>query len=531
MVDQGVFHRDLTCDCSNAKTPNICGCGFRPPGVTRRQTQASQNRDNGSIAMKLGISRKLFILFFLFILIFYGTVFNLFIKVQDMSKVSARIVRINNQVAALSGNLQDHLIDMEVNDKKFRVLKNPIYFEYFETARQAYNNDLEQIIRLDSNAYRLSGRWADIQQTYRSYTVYHSMEAFTKMPAHWGQQDVITRWMGDITKAVKTNDDRIKQALIRINDQSRQVVRNGMIGFGISIIVGVLGIVFISKSMLTPLNRLKTGLTQISNDNYTHNIAVESADEFGELAHTFNDMCRQLKADDDIRSDFIATLSHEIRTPLSSIQESVNMVIEELLGPVNEKQKKFLKLADSEITRITSLLNHLLDISVLASEARCPEPVPLSPNRLVKEAVRLLEPTAKIRQTTLEHLYMEDAPMVLGEKKEIMQVLMNIIGNAVKFSDKKGHVKIRLSFSRNREYLSFHISDTGPGIPKEKHTLIFKKYYRAEEVRQHMDGVGLGLNISKRIIQAHNGEITVTNNKECGCTFSFTLPIQKEIRA
>ena len=60
--------------------------------------------------------------------------------------------------------------------------------------------------------------------------------------------------------------------------------------------------------------------------------------------------------------------------------------------------------------------------------------------------------------------------------------------------------------------------------------MIFKKYYRAEEVRQHMDGVGLGLNISKRIIQAHNGEITVTNNKECGCTFSFTLPIQKKIR-
>ncbi|MCP4718775.1 MAG: HAMP domain-containing histidine kinase [Desulfobacteraceae bacterium] len=444
-----------------------------------------------------------------------------------MSKTSARIVSINNQITRLSNNLRDSLMDMEVNGKKFRLLKNPLYLDYFETARQAYRRDLDQIIGLNSDIYQLSELWMQIEQTYEKYTSAHAGDNFF-MPLQGEPEDLVVQWMSTIAAAQKSNDTRIEQALIRINNQSREIVRNGVIGFGISIVVGVFGILFITRSMLTPLNKLETGLTQISNDNYTHEITIASNDEFGQLAATFNDMSRQLKADEEIRSDFIATLSHEIRTPLSSIQESVNMIIEEILGPVNEKQKKFLKLANSEITRITSLLNHLLDTSMLESGVEKPDPTPLEPNGLIREAVRRLDTPAKIKHATLNTHPLLDAPRVLGEKKEIMQVLMNIIGNAIKFSDENGQVDIRISTPRDDGFLNFHISDTGPGIPKEKHSLIFKKYYRAKEVRKHMSGVGLGLNISKRIVQAHGGQISVENNTDKGCTFSFTLPVQKQ---
>ena len=479
--------------------------------------------------MRLGIPRKLMIFFSLFILIFYGTVVDLFIKVQDMSKRSARIVTINNQIAELSENLQDSLMDMEVNDKKFRLLKNPLYFDYFETARQAYNQDLGQIIRLDSGTFQSLDPWIQIQQTYQKYTGFRPRQTYMDVPAHWEQEDLIVQWLNVITKARKTNDTQIEQALIRINSQSKRIVRNGVIGFGISIIVGLLGVLFISRSMLTPLNKLKLGLTRISTDNYSHVVDIASKDEFGELADAFNDMSRQLKADEDIRSDFIATLSHEIRTPLSSIQESVNMIIEELFGPVNEKQKKFLKLANSEITRITSLLNHLLDTSMLESCAGKPKLAPLDPNQLILEAIQCIDAAAKIKQTTLQAHHLTLAPLVMGEKKEILQVLMNILGNAIKFSDEKGQVDVWISKSRQDGFLNFNISDTGPGIPKGKNTLIFKKYYRAKEVRNHMSGVGLGLNISRRIVQSHGGKIVVKNNPDKGCTFSFTLPVQKNM--
>ena len=482
----------------------------------------------GSYRMTLGISGKLFILFSLFILIFYGTVFDLFIKVQDMSKTSDRIVRINNQVAVLSENLRDRLLDMEANHKKFRLLKKEVYFGYFETARKAYNRDLDQIIDLNSDPHPASDLWTHIRQTYTEYTAFRSMDTAAGKLLHWDDKNMIDQWMAAIVTAGKNNDIQTQEALIRINDQSRKIVRNGVIGFGISIIAGVVGILFISRSILTPLNKLKAGLTQVSNDNYLHKIEIASKDEFRELADTFNDMSRQLRADDDIRSDFIATLSHEIRTPLSSIQESVNMITEELLGPVNHKQKKFLKLANSEISRITELLNHLLDISMLESGSDTFDHRPLNPNRLVNEAIRLVEPAASAKQTILRSNPLPDAPHVIGEKKEVMQVLMNIIGNAVKFSDKSSRVDIRLSKKTGDAFLHFYISDNGPGIPADKHTLIFKKYYRTKEVRNHMSGVGLGLNISRRIIRAHGGKIGVTNNKKKGCTFWFTLPVQNK---
>ncbi|WP_232364251.1 HAMP domain-containing sensor histidine kinase [Desulforapulum autotrophicum] len=479
--------------------------------------------------MKLGISRKLILFFSLFILIFYGTVVDMFIRVQDMSKISSRIVTINNQIAELSKNLQDSLMDMEVNDKKFRLLKNPLYFDYFETARKAYLRDLDQIIHLESHPWGFLKDWKKIQQKYGEFTGFRPPKSLMDLPSQWEQEDLIIQWMDLISKAREANDLKIKQGLIQINRQTRQVVRNGVIGFGISMVVGLFGILFISKSMLTPLNKLKQGLTQISTDNYAHEVVVSSRDEFGELADAFNAMSHQLKADEDIRSDFIATLSHEIRTPLSSVQESVNMIIEEILGPVNERQKKFLKLAGSEITRITSLLNHLLDISMLEAGTQKSNPAPFDPNQLIVEAIQSLDTTAKRKHTVVKAHTLIRAPRVMGEEKEIMQVLMNIIGNAIKFSDENSLVDIWLSKSREDGFLSFNISDNGPGIPREKHGLIFKRYYRAEEVRNHMSGVGLGLNISRRIVQSHGGKIFVENNIDKGCTFTFTLPVEKSI--
>ncbi|MCG8687696.1 MAG: HAMP domain-containing histidine kinase [Desulfobacterales bacterium] len=478
--------------------------------------------------MRLGISKKLFLFFSVFILIFYGTVFDLFITVRDMSNTSAGIVGINNRIAVLSENLSDSLADMDVNDKKFRLLKKESYFEGYEAARKAYNRDLNEIMGLVPILPPEPDLWREIKQTYGTYTLYRSKEAVMSNAPPWGDEARISNWMASISKARKINEDQIEKALLQINNLSRQIVKNGMVGFGISIIVGLCGVVFISRSMLSPLNKLKTGLNQVSNDNYAHEIEIFSNDEFEELATTFNDMSRQLKADEEIRSDFIACLSHEIRTPLSSVRESVSMIIEEVLGPVNEKQKKFLKIANSEIIRITSLLNHLLDTSMLGQGANDIQPKPLDPNHLAQDAVNRLVSIAKTRQVSLAFTPLPQAPRVAGEKKQIIQVLLNIMDNAVKFSPQDGQVDIKIEKPGIPGKLTFKISDQGPGIPEDKQSLIFKKYYRAKEIRQHMDGVGLGLNISKRIIQAHGGKIMVHNNPDRGCTFSFTLPIHKK---
>ncbi len=478
--------------------------------------------------MTPGISKKLFIFIFLFILIFYGTVFGLFVKVQQMSDASARIVGISNRIAVLSKNLKDSLIEMDTNIKKLKLLKKEVYFDYFESARRTYQTDFLQILALDKIRETPAGFWSDIDKAFGSrIRPGMPMQALMDDTVVWMEPGVMEQWTGAIAAARKDNEARIEASLIQISRLSRQVVKNGMIGFGISILVGIMGVLFISRSIIVPLNKLKSGLKSISRDNYSYEMQVSSRDEFGQLAATFNDMNRQLKADEEIRSDFIATLSHEIRSPLSSIRESVNMLTEEVLGPVNEKQKKFLTIAGNEIARITSLLNHLLDASMLVAGDEKRQIRPFDPNALVDSAVLSITPGAKSREIAIGFTPLKQAPMVKADEKEIMQVMINILDNAMKFSPGNSRVDIRLTRGPGKQFLTCGISDQGPGIPEDKKTLIFKKYYRAREVRKHMNGVGLGLNIARRIIHANGGAIFVKNNPDKGCTFSFTLPVHQ----
>ncbi|HRF90548.1 MAG TPA: HAMP domain-containing sensor histidine kinase, partial [Desulfobacter postgatei] len=328
-----------------------------------------------------------------------------------MSDTSARIVGISNRIAVLSNDLKNSLLDMDVNIKKLKLLKKEVYFDYFGAARLNYQKVLVEIIDLDRRRGTPAGHWGNIDRTFGGYI--HSgvskgeavNEGYT-----WIADDVMDQWMTRIAAARKDNEDKIEQALILINRLSRQVIRNCMIGFGISILVGIMGVWFISRSIIVPLNKLKSGLKRVSDDNYTYEMDIRSKDEFGELAAAFNDMNRQLKADDEIRSDFIATLSHEIRSPLSSIRESVNMLTEEVLGSVNDKQKKFLTIAANEIARITSLLNHLLDTSILVSGIIKRQVAPFDPNQLVQSAILSITPGAKARGIRTEFTPLAQAP-------------------------------------------------------------------------------------------------------------------------
>ena len=468
------------------------------------------------------------ILFSLLIFIFYGTLLVLFVNIQNLLETSQQIISINNQVETVSKGLLDSLLSMDVNAKKFKLLKKNVYLTYFNTSKKEFSESLNQIIELVS-PHPISIEWKKVQQSFQNHQSNHPIQqnSAQKDDEPWVEDSLMNDWIEEISSARKKNQDKIEQALIKINNLGRQSFKNSIIGVFVSIIASILGAIFISKSMINPIKQLKQGLNDISKDNYNR-IEINSKDEFSELASAFNNMSRQLKEDDDIRSDFIATLSHEIRTPLSSIRESVNMIIEKVLGPVNETQTKFLKIASSEISRISDLLDHLLDVSMLESDSRKIDPEPIDPNLVLREVSNSLIAKGKINNVKIRLHEIPNAPMVVGVKKEIIQVLLNIVYNAVKFSDVDGFVDIFLLDKKNSHELIFQISDQGPGIPEEEQFLIFKKYYRAKDVRKHMDGVGLGLSISKRIIHAHGGRIYVENNREKGCSFFFTLPKTNE---
>jgi signal transduction histidine kinase len=238
-------------------------------------------------------------------------------------------------------------------------------------------------------------------------------------------------------------------------------------------------------------------------------------------------MAARLTEEERMRSDFISMLSHEIRTPLTSIRESVNLISEEVMGDINEKQRRFLLIASHELERITTLLNHLMQISRLEAGAVEIHPRSIDLDEFVQSTISRLIPAAEAKDISIGSEIDTTISGFYCDPDNMQQVLLNLIGNAIKFSPQGSDilVSVKRDESGKSPNLVFSIRDHGQGIPEEEQALVFHKYYRASGTRDEVDGVGLGLSISKHIVETHGGEIGVRSKPGEGSTFSFTLPV------
>ncbi len=476
------------------------------------------------MSFKLGVKQKLSLIFFLFFLIFSGTVSILLFNVQKMVETTENIVVKNNKIDALTETLMASLLDMDANHKKLNILKKDRYSEYFNQAKIIFEEALKQAVQLSSST-RSGKTWQEFQYSYRRHrTGLWNEGSPPEIGSKWVTEQVVSSWVERIRRGKHQNQQGIELALRELNEWSRFSASNGLYGFLISILFGFVGIWFITQSIFKPLKILAKALKRISIDKFHQPISLKGGDEFNELAASYNDMSRQLYEEENIRNEFIATLSHEIRTPLSSIRESVNMIGEEVFGPINDKQRKFLKIAGVEIQRINKLLNYLLNVSILESDVRKKKSGRFDTGQLLLSSTEIFASFAENKKVTLSIKDTTGCPDLYGVREELQQVFVNIIGNAVKYSPERGSVMVSWMKDKKRKFLLFQVSDTGPGIADDELSLVFTKYYRTKTVRGHLDGVGLGLAISRKIVTSYGGKIQVTNNKGSGCTFSFTLP-------
>ncbi len=475
-----------------------------------------------------GITGKLLIWFLAIAAIFYGTILLLYSNFQQVVHISERIVSKNYAVSDSSKRMLENLLRMEENEKKYHLLKKKDYLTFFTDAREEFEAGLVKVLALANRGETISPHWQAVFENYRQYSVNEIRKADpdNDVPeSAWIPERIINDWIQMISEARLENQMEVEEATRELNRRGIQSVRNALIGLGISSLVGLLGIIFLAYSMIRPLKELMRGIRSISKDRHSEPLHIHSKDELGELAAAFNEMADRLRQEEQLRSDFISMLSHEIRTPLTSIRESVNMIEEEVMGPINTRQRKFLEIAGSEIGRICDLLNHLMQASRLEPGALKLSREPVDIYSLVTACVDSLKPTAEAKEVQITSEIPPDIPDVLGDAHSLQQVFLNLVGNAVKFSDTKSRIWIRAGAIDKRNRLTFSIIDTGPGILEEDQAKLFNKFYRAASVREHLDGVGLGLSITKNIIEAHGGTIWVESQIGQGSTFSFTLPV------
>lgn len=479
-----------------------------------------------------GITGKLLIWFFAIVAFFYGTILLLYVNFQQVVHLSESIVSKNYAISDLSKRMLENLISMEENEKKYHLLQRQDYLEFFIRARQEFEAGLNRVLVLADQGADLSPNWQAVAEAYEQYppmpvdaTAQPPPEAVAQGGSLWIPETVINEWIEQISAARLENSLEVENATRELNRRGVQSAHNALIGLGIASLVGLLGVVFLSYSMIRPLKELMRGIRSITKNRSSSPLQIHSKDELGELAAAFNEMTDRLRQEEQLRSDFISMLSHEIRTPLTSIRESVNMIEEQVMGPINDRQQKFLEIAGSEIGRLCDLLNHLMQASRLEPGALQLNHGPVDTYALVADCVQSLKPSVEAKQVHVMTEIPPETPDVRGDGQYLRQVFLNLIGNAVKFSEPGTRIWIRVGLQTVQQQITFSVVDTGPGILDEEIGNLFNKFYRATNVREHLDGVGLGLSITKNIVEAHGGTIWVESRVGQGTTFSFTLPL------
>ena len=238
---------------------------------------------------------------------------------------------------------------------------------------------------------------------------------------------------------------------------------------------------------------------------------------------------RELKKLDQLKSDFISSVSHDIRSPINSVQESIALILDGIVNTNEEKGKSVLQIAKRSIERLSKMINDLLDFSKLEGGKLRLHIDSADIQILVDESLASLKSLADRKKIKLEFKHTADFPKVPCDAERLIQVFINLIGNAIKFTPECGTITVETKVDNARALISFR--DTGIGIKKEHLSRIFERFEQVDGADSGgVKGTGLGLAICKEFIKLHDGDIWVESELGKGSKFIVVLPLKQQAR-
>ena len=243
--------------------------------------------------------------------------------------------------------------------------------------------------------------------------------------------------------------------------------------------------------------------------------------------YVFRDVTHEREVD-RMKSEFVSLVSHELRTPLTSIKGYIDLLMDGDAGELTEEQQEYLEIAKNNADRLVALINDLLDVSRIESGRMELNRTPLDLTHLIADAAQSLRPQLEAKGQRLVLELNEKLPTVLGDADRVTQILTNLLSNAYKYTPAGGTITVAAQ-AGEKDCICVDVRDTGIGLSAEEQGKLFTKFFRAKNrTTQEVGGTGLGLTISRSLVEMHGGEMTVASTPDEGSTFSFTLPTTQQ---
>jgi two-component system sensor histidine kinase GlrK len=351
--------------------------------------------------------------------------------------------------------------------------------------------------------------------------------------------------------------DRLHRQMLRIRRASRQALRKdaaairqesdqaelvAQLAALAALFVAMVASLVVSASVVRPLGRLTRGTRELARGNFSARATPGGSAEMVSLAEDFNRMAERLGALDQLKKDLVSNVSHDLKAPLASMQETTRLLLDELPGPLTDKQRRLLTLHQQSAERLSRMIADLLDLSRL--EGREPEErrQPEDLRALLTTAVEELQNLAREKKLKVHLEVPMKAILFPCHGPSLVQAFQNLVSNAVNFTPPGGEIGARLEEQapgRERWWwrrsggrrdgggdersILVEVWDSGPGVPEEHKERIFDRFHRVDPERKGQQGTGLGLAIARAIVLRHGGSLWVEDRPGGGSSFRMLL--------
>jgi signal transduction histidine kinase len=313
-----------------------------------------------------------------------------------------------------------------------------------------------------------------------------------------------------------------------IGENFRMAMNDALVYAGLAAFAaGGIASLLLSRRLMAPVKSMMQASQRIAEGDYSKRVPASTTssasnhDELDQLAHSFNRMAEKLEQIENMRRQLIADVSHELRTPLTAIKGSMEGLIDGVLPAEQSTYESVYREAD----RLQRLVEDLQELSPVESGGIKLTLKPININLLIHNALQRMQPAFDEKKIKLESDIHDILPRVKADEDRILQVIINLLSNALQFTPKKGMVKV--SAAKYKNDLVISITDTGIGIKPRDIEHIFERFYRADKSRSRQEGggSGIGLTIAQSLVHAHGGRIWVESEGEGkGSVFHFSLP-------
>jgi signal transduction histidine kinase len=444
-----------------------------------------------------------------------------------------RLVSVNREIASetlpalrLTTGVRDSLLTMGRLEARFAILRDRRYADLWRESAAHARADLirlTDLVHSGPEATRLTAA-REAFERYHDAVVAEQARLLAGRPPAPVPANSPARALGE---QAETEMDALQQAtyarVLRTQAEVARLERRTWNGVGVAlataVVLALLATAVIALRITRSLRRLSAATTAVAAGSFSEPIRVGGRDEVSVLARSFNAMAARLRQHDEVKEEFFATLSHELRSPITSVREAAHLLADGVPGPLTPKQARMVDIIRRSTDRLLRLVNQILDVSRLRAGVLPLERVPLDLDWLVGRAIDELRPQADEAKVTLERERVGTRFTVVGDEDRLVQVVVNLLANAVRFTPVGGRVTVRLVDAGSE--CELQVEDTGVGIPPAELPHVFESYRQAHPGK---GGTGLGLAIVRGLVHAHGGRVTAESQEGKGSRFTVLLP-------